>query len=392
MATRNSILRCGYLLPRVLLLWALLDIMLRFAPPQWYTFRVHEFAMVTGPHNMGPFRTNFTYQNLRAYGDLASLSNCVDCRWYRPMNIHVDGRGFANPVSSGPYDAILMGDSFGIGAEQAGDATLLSQLSQRTGLRIYNSCAPIRAITREQLMELIDQLGMTSGTVFFELMDRSLGTLPLLQEGTQFERSDRWSENAEYSPLGNVSRELVGRLYDGQLMPNPYAVNVVRKRLRTGQTMLFFREDLEKAAPNGPTWWAKYFHVLNKELQQRGFRLIVILVPSKYTVYQPLIDDAAKTNKREAFEELEEKLNDVPVVNTAPALQQAAAEALEHGQLLYWPDDTHWNAEGVRVAAQQLQAQYAAGLSGTAGAAVRQGPRITKYDNRHRIFRIDRIQ
>lgn len=369
MPTRNSILRCGYLLPRVLLLWALLDIMLRFAPPQWYTFRVHEFAMITGPHDQGPFRTNFTYQNPHAYGDLASLSNCIDCRQYRPMNIHVDGRGFANPASSGPFNAILVGDSFGIGAEQPAGATLASQLSQRTGLVIYNACWPVSAISREQLMDLIDQLGMTRGTVFFELMDRSMGKLPLSREGTQFERSDRWSENAEYSALGNVSRELVGRLYDGQLMPNPYAVNVVRTILSNGQTMLFFKEDLEEAAPNGPTWWAKYFRVLNNELRQRNFRLIVILLPSKYTVYQPLINSAKKTNKREAFEELEEKLEDVPVVNTTSALQQAAADELEHGHLLYWPDDTHWNADGVRVAAEQLQAEYAARFAGISGAA-----------------------
>ena len=387
MPTRNSILRCGYLLPRVLLLWALLDVMLRFAPPQWYVLHQNEFAMITGTH-----RTNLTYQNSHAYGDLATLGNCTECRQYRLMNVHIDERGFANPASSRSYDAILVGDSFGLGAQQPTGATLASQISLRTGLSVYNACTVRQAISREDLMVLIDELGIVKGTIFFELMDRSLGNVRSSPDDPRLERLDRWYTNAAYSPLSNVSREIVGRLYDGRLMPNPYAVNVDRTLLPTGQTMLFFKEDLQEGAPNGPTWWAKYLRVLNKELHQRGFRLIVILVPSKYTVYQPLIDGAKKTNKREAFEELEEKLNDVPVVNTTPALQQAAADQLERGQLLYWPDDTHWNAEGVRVAAEQLQVQYAAGFSGAAGAASRQGPRITKYDNRHRIFRIDRIQ
>jgi SGNH hydrolase-like domain, acetyltransferase AlgX len=362
MPTRNSILRCGYLLPRVLLLWALLDVMLRFAPPQWYAFRLHEFAMVTGPHDMGPFRTNLTYQNSHAYGDLASLGNCTDCRQYRPMNIHIDERGFANPVSSGAYDAILVGDSFGIGAEQPGGSTLASQISQRTGLSIYNACSPVRAISREHLMELIDQLGMTHGAVFFELMDWSLGYFRAAQEEPGFDGLDRWSRNVEYSPLANVSRELVGRLYDGQLMPNPYAANVVRKLLPDRRLILFQLDDLRDAAPDGPRLWARYFIVLNRELRQRNFRLIVILVPSKYTVYQPLIKDAPKTNKKEAFEELQKRLKDMPVVNTTAALQQAAADGIEEGRLLYWPDDTHWNGDGVRVAAGQLQMQYAAGF------------------------------
>jgi hypothetical protein len=360
MPTRHSILRCGYLLPRVLLLWALLDVMLRFAPPQWYTFRVHEFAMITGPHDQGPFRTNLTYQNSRAYGDLASLGNCTDCRQYRPMSIHFDERGFANPASSGPYDAILVGDSFGIGAEQREDSTLASQISQRTGLSIYNACSPVRAITRENLLALIDQLGMTHGTVFFELMDWSLGYFRAAQEAPGFEGLERWSRNAEYSPLTNVSRELVGRIYDGQLMPNPYEVNVVRKLLPDGRSILFQPDDLRDGVPDAPKLWARYFRVLNKELRQRNFRLIVILVPSKYTVYQLLIKDAPKTNKSEAFEELQKRLKDMPVVNTTAGLQQAASDELEHGRLLYWRDDTHWNGDGVRVAADQLQSQYVA--------------------------------
>jgi SGNH hydrolase-like domain, acetyltransferase AlgX len=362
MPNRNTILRCGYLLPRVLLLWALLDIILRFAPPQWYTFRTSEFAMVTGRHDMGPFRTNLTYQNSHAYGDLASMGNCLDCRQYRPMNIHTDERGFVNPPLSGPYDAILMGDSFGLGAEQPQDATLASKISQHTGLSIYNACSPMRAISREHLMELIDQLAMTHGTVFFELMDRSLGEAGPAPETPERERLERWSKNAEYSPLGNISRDIVDRLHDGRLMPNPYAPNITRQLLPDGQTILFFPEDLQRAEPNRVTWWAKYLVVLNKELRQRNFQLIVILVPSKYTVYQPLIKDAIGTNKSEALNELQNKLRDVPVVNTTAALQQAAAAELADGNLLYWRDDTHWNAEGVRVAVEQLQAQYAAGF------------------------------
>jgi hypothetical protein len=370
MPTRNSFLRPGYLLPRLLLLWALLDIMLRFAPPQWYTFRTSEFAMVTGRHDMGPFRTNLTYQNSHAYGDLASIGNCLDCRQYRPMSIHTDERGFVNPPSSGSYDAILIGDSFGLGAEQPEGANLASQISQHTGLSIYNACSPMRAISREHLMELINQLGMAHGAVFFELMDRSFGYAGPPPKTPERERLDRWSQNAEYSPLANISRDIVGRLYDGHLMPNPYAPNIARKLLPNGETMLFFPEDLQRAEPNRVTWWAKYLGVLNKELRQRNFQLIVILVPSKYTVYQPLIKGAIKTDKSEALNELQNELKDVPVVNTTAALQQAAAAELVQGNLLYWRDDTHWNAEGVRVAVEQLQIQYAASFPTTPAAAL----------------------
>lgn len=112
---------------------------------------------------------------------------------------------------------------------------------------------------------------------------------------------------------------------------------------------------------------AEYLGVLNKQLRQRNFQLIIILVPSKYTVYQPLIKGAIKTDKSEALNELQNELKDVPVVNTTVALQQAAAAELADGNLVYWPDDTHWNAEGVRVAVAQFQAQYAADFPTTLG-------------------------
>jgi hypothetical protein len=369
MPTRQSVLRCGYLLPRILLLWALLDIMLRFAPPQWYAFRLHEFAMVTGPHGMGPFRINFTYQNSHAYGDLASLGNCTDCRQYRAMDVHIDERGFANPASSGPYDAILVGDSFGVGAEQPGGETLAAQISQRTGLAVYNACSPVRAISRQNLLNLIDQLGMTHGTVFFELMDWSLSYYGAAQQDPRLHGLDRWSKAATYSPLANISRDLVGRLYDGRLMPNPYAANVVRKRLPDGRPILFQLDDVVDATSNAPHLWTRYFRELSKDLRQRNFRLIVILVPSKYTVYQSLIRDSRKTNKSQAFNELQQELRGIPVVNTTPALQQAASDHLKRGDLLYWSDDTHWNADGVRIAADQLQMQYASDFVGNPAAA-----------------------
>jgi hypothetical protein len=35
-------------------------------------------------------------------------------------------------------------------------------------------------------------------------------------------------------------------------------------------------------------------------------------------------------------------------------LQQRAAEALEQGRTIYWKDDTHWNPEGIRIAADAI--------------------------------------
>jgi hypothetical protein len=201
---------------------------------------------------------------------------------------------------------------------------------------------------------------MTRGTVFFELMDWSLGFFQKAQQPPGYTGYDRWLKDFQYSPLTNISRELVGRLSDNQLMPNPYSANVVERQLPDGREMLFQLDDVRDAAAGGPKLWAKYFHVLDRELRARNMHLVVILVPSKFTVYQSLITGTTPTNKAAEFQQIEELLPDIPVVNTTPALQAAAANAFRRGSLLYWPDDTHWNADGVRVAADQVETVLAA--------------------------------
>ena len=44
----------------------------------------------------------------------------------------------------------------------------------------------------------------------------------------------------------------------------------------------------------------------------------------------------------------------LPVVDLEPALEAAAAEGLTDGRLVWWRDDTHWNAAGHAVVARVL--------------------------------------
>jgi SGNH hydrolase-like domain, acetyltransferase AlgX len=350
----RSHFRCGYLIPRLLLLWALLDVGLRFAPPRWFAFRMHEYAMITGIHSLGALRTDLTYDNPHVYGDLAALGNCISCRQYHAESFHTDALGFPNPpATSKPYDAILVGDSFAVGAEQHGGTTLAARISSDTGLSIYNASTLMRAMDTPKILSLITRLGMSHGTVFFELMDDSLGHSRHYEPPDRFHR---WLMNAQFSPLANISKELIDRLQNDQVLPNPFTHKVVRKVLPNDHVILFNQEDLWNCPRDSARFWAAYLTSLDAALKQRHFQLVVILVPNKYTVYQPLLKDAPPTNRAAMLHELAENLDGIPIVNTTPALQQAAADELRHDSFLYWLDDTHWNEEGVRVAVDDLTA------------------------------------
>ena len=80
-----------------------------------------------------------------------------------------------------------------------------------------------------------------------------------------------------------------------------------------------------------------------------------------------------------ALAEVERKVRalGVSTVNLEPVLHAAANEAFERGELIYWPDDTHWNPTGIEIAAHEigrvLDVPASCGRSGAkdrAGAAV----------------------
>jgi hypothetical protein len=54
----------------------------------------------------------------------------------------------------------------------------------------------------------------------------------------------------------------------------------------------------------------------------------------------------------------------IPVIDFTPRMRSRAAELLKQGKFLYWRDDTHWNAEGVKVGAE-IVSEYLKAPSGS---------------------------
>jgi hypothetical protein len=94
------------------------------------------------------------------------------------------------------------------------------------------------------------------------------------------------------------------------------------------------------------------------ELRRDNLDLLVVLVPDKYAVYGPLLEERDPlTQAKDAFlDRLETALRPtgIPVVNLLPVFRQQAGVLLDRGEYLYWRDDTHWNRIGISVAAHEV--------------------------------------
>jgi hypothetical protein len=86
----------------------------------------------------------------------------------------------------------------------------------------------------------------------------------------------------------------------------------------------------------------------------------VFFIPTKYRVYFSLLWSDRRGRRlpspppgsvalRVYFEK-----HGIPVVDLTGPLVEAATEALQTDEYVFWRDDTHWNGRGVRVAAKEL--------------------------------------
>jgi hypothetical protein len=365
----------GFLVPLVLLAAFAADVALRTQPRDRVSYRVWEALRTFAAET--PFRPAVRYDRARVYGNLAALGNQPDLREYRRTVFSTDSLGYHNPpgaVDGGRVAALLFGSSFAAGAEVSDGEDLAGRLGALTGGVVYNAApgdpapARVRALAR--------RVGMEGGVVIYEHFEgadpppitalppnprelrcrRSLGAL----DGPRTCAVFTWaSERLEVSPLAVFADRLHRRVQNDRLLPNTAASHVMRAQLRNGREVLFLADE-RAIYHRGRSVDAveRYLAWLASRLALQGQGLLVVLAPQKYTVYAPFLaePDPGPAASPARLAELEARLHGrgIAVVNLIEPLRDAARAALERDALIYWRDDTHWNAAGYDVSARVI--------------------------------------
>ena len=365
----------GTLIPATLALAFLADAALRQLPRAAVSFRAWEAARTPGGD--GPFLPDFIYRNDQAYGDLAALGNLPAARELRPEFFVTDAFGYPNQpdvLSRGSAGILLYGSSYSVGAEVPFADALAAQLSQRTGLVVYNAASGDYRLP--ELVEVARRVLSPGGTVVLEypesrdppallatLAPRGVAACRLrLAPADLAGLCSRWfalRRRLEFSPLAVLAQRGRKWLENGSILPNPYATRVVRRRLPDGRAMLFLADDTVRAQrPPSVAAAARYLRWLRGKVEGAGFRLVVLLVPDKYGVYRRLLvpPDAATLPGDRYLPDLAARLRTAgtPVADLSATFRAAARDGLGSGTTVYYRDDTHWNARGIALAADAL--------------------------------------
>lgn len=358
-------------LPAVLAIAAILDVMLRMIPADRFSFRAWEAAWYL-PSREGPFRARFHYENECAHGDLPNLGGMP---WLQECHRDVfttDGNGFRNPSGVGerrPPSVMLFGDSFAAGASLADSDTLSERLMAKTGASVFNAGAFTGDF--EAKLELVDEYHLQGGLVIYQHLGRS--PIPGRPRSTALgfarEVRRRLDTCAPLELLGSVlawtpaqilSQRLYRKVHAVLGFPNPGEDVVSVAALPNGKVLGFLSAQVtELQGESAAGLDVGFFAELRAALAARNDRLLVLLVPEKYAVYQPMLEDAAKWPVPPSVEYLAHVGRSlaeagVDAIDLTPALREKAQEAARSGRLLYWADDTHWNRDGVDAAVEEI--------------------------------------
>lgn len=371
-------LRLGRLVPWTIAAALALDAGTRLIPIDMFAFRAWETLVVArGP--TGPFEPNRVYANPFTYGDLSRPQRYARLRQHHLEYFSTDEWGFRQTVSPAGDRTVrwlLVGDSFGVGSGVRDGNTLASQVARWSGDRVYNASAGF-PLPLSDIRFTCERLGMTEGVVIYEHMERQpmptvaeYGALraftngPPPRERSLSERYRVWKKDAAVNRMSILAgwgwdsmTTTIDVTPSGDSSPQSTDLPTAAGTLANGSTMLFYAGDVEVTRDPNRQISSDYLVWLKAELTKMNLELVVLLVPTKYSVYGPVVTNPeAFVPSDLPLKRLAGDLNarGVFAVDVTDPLRTQARAGLTRNEYVYFIDDTHWNERGTSVAAQAL--------------------------------------
>lgn len=304
------------------------------------------------------------------FGDLFVLSDFANETIIEPrlVNFYTDSLGFRNRQDYTGQSLVLIGDSFGVGTGTTQEDILSEILTNKYGIDVYNASYPLDP---NGYMEIYEYLTKNIGKDFKAIV--------LFFEGNDFKIN---------KPVYRVRK--TWRTYI------PYHIRYLESyRFTFGLTRrLFYKSTSVSSRPQvtissiggkDVAFLSKYIETSKqtvlvdlsgiKEKYREAMNDIAMLVfiPTKYRVYCSLIDNndylMLPNTQQEFVREMALELG-IPFVDLAPHLIGRSKELLKKGEYSYWRDDTHWNGNGMEIAAKAISN----GLSSTKSVLINKSP------------------
>ena len=368
--------RLSRLAVAVLAGWLVVDVGLRFLPVERLGVSAITAAQrFTGRHS--PFRANLSIVvPAGSPGENAVRGNLPPTELRPPLRFSTDHLGYRRnpemPPGATPDVLFIGGDSFIYGANLSDEETLPAAFTRVSGLVAYNGGrSHLTPMMMSDLDWLLAQLpGVPTKAVLVHLEQHRRSTKDRLGEVSNLEqdfRYARWIVKGwwDASPLSNATRRLFRRLSNDKLLTNVYEQQVVAYELADGHSMLFRDSETFPAriaqTPEQILATSEYIEAWTRELSARGIQAHVLLLPTRFTLYGPWLEqaeerraDVLRTVNDFYFLQAELKKRGIRTTNGLEIFRRTAIEDLGRRELPFYREDNHWAPEGVNRIAQVL--------------------------------------
>jgi alginate O-acetyltransferase complex protein AlgJ len=323
-----------------------------------FTHRAWEALLVRKMKGIleGPFYPNMSVRKVEQ-GDIAPYS-AFSVK--REVEWQTDRHGYRKRnTTEKRYKIVIIGDSMlaGIGLTQK---ELLSEvLEERLGVTVY-PYAPRRVST---FLKDSRFLRYPPDLVIFETSEHQIALLTPLsprqkrvkEEGSVIEFFRKTREVSWVQSLGifldRIYKNNMLHYFRAQLRRKVSAAKP-RYNYRAGSMLFLMGAAANKDVPKKQVdIHAQTIEGYCQAMQERGINFIFLPIPNKENIYHDLLPDP----KRPVY--LDQLMSGVKKRGIATIDLQKAYEKEYHknSTLLYWLDDTHWNAKGVQIAADLIE-------------------------------------
>ena len=318
-------------------------------------YREHEKYAIPG----GPYKPNVQEVIDQPHGDLVAIDPALPRHLWEPRKVEfiTDSRGYRNRTDFSGERHILVGDSFLVGNGVTQGDILPEVLRKRFGIRAYAMAYPSDPVDYERRAYSATQdFGRAATFSFFF-----------------FEGNDFWADASAAAEVRSYSRRyddmrlvLIRELFGSSTAPETW-YKIIRQATRRLTPMRFrpttignfgtlslahYNEQTAVAVSASPGLQLRF----PSGVWERT--ACVFFIPTKARVYPETLPERARkpAYPAPALLRLKEALKNYPVavVDLTESLMAARDRLGQEGKLLFWKDDTHWNAEGMRVVAPEI--------------------------------------
>ena len=327
-------------------------------------YRPHPKYTLSG-QNLTKYQPNINSVETTYHGDICHLAgfnhqsnNCPFSEGTRKHLFITDKYGYKTITNLSESSHVIIGDSFlsANGGEKMNEQ-LGYQLANITNFNIYEAAHPADPSDYINRIDEIEKISETSKKYIIMLFEgNDLGAFgndksPLTKKGINFKSTFLKNniKNIYNSPIYKLTKyylfsdRMLGRFVQ-KMKSHRYTIKNFY-----GKDKAFLTKYSEVAEAN----YSLFTEQLNGIIERRKLICNIVYVPTAHSVY--LADSSTEIRHPKLFSQFKLLVkNNIQVIDLTNALKDYSKK---NNKMLFWLDDTHWNKDGIKVAAKTISKQ-----------------------------------